>query len=214
MVVSPIQGHRVWARSYDRGPNPLLALEQRVLPPIHGSRVVDVGCGTGRWTARLGAIGVDLCEEMLCVGARKPDLRGRLLLAGAASLPLRSACSDVTLCSFVIGYIEDLAAAMAEMARITRPGGQVVISELHPAALAAGWTRSFRAVDGVVYKMDHRADAIETALWSARRCGLRLTYERAACFGEPERSIFEAAGKPFDTVALTPAVWVGAWTRP
>ena len=213
MVVSPLEGHRIWAPEYDRGLNPLLALEERVVPRFPASRIIDVACGTGRWTARLGAIGIDLCEEMLRQRSHNAALRGRFALADAAALPFASGVSDLTLCSFAIAYIQNLAAAVSEMARVTRPGGRVVISDLHPAAIAAGWTRSFRSA-GVLYELEHPPGAVEETLLAARRCGLELSLRREACFGEPERPIFEAAGKPLEQVAGTPAVWLAVWTKP
>jgi malonyl-CoA O-methyltransferase len=69
------EGYRLWAREYDRAPNPFLALERRflgaLLPPIHDKVVLDLGCGTGRWLkyfAEQGPrrlVGVDLSAEML-----------------------------------------------------------------------------------------------------------------------------------------------------
>lgn len=213
MVVSAIEGHRLWASTYDLGLNPLLALEERILPTIRASRVIDVACGTGRWTTRLNAFGVDRCEEMLRAGSRKPGMRGRLLLADASALPFASGISDLTLCSFGVGYIQNIEAAVGEMARITRPGGQVVISDLHPAAIAAGWTRSFRT-NGTVYEMEYRPTAVDEARHEAQRYGLKLMQHHDACFGEPERHIFDAAGKSLEDFGGTPAVWLDIWTKP
>ena len=136
-------------------------------------------------------------------------------MSDASALPFPSCVSDLTLCSFAAGYIRDLSAAIAEMARITRRGGQVIISDLHPAAIAAGWTRSFRASD-VVYEIEHASRSAEEILEDAFQCGLELEAQHSACFGEPERPIFEAAGKAeaFEELAKTPAVWIGVWTKP
>ena len=59
-----------WAEVYDTQPNPLLALEERVLgpmmPDVRGLDVLDAGCGTGRWLERLAdrsprsLLGVDI----------------------------------------------------------------------------------------------------------------------------------------------------------
>ena len=70
-----------WAPSYDTQPNPLLALEQRVLLPrlgdVRGLDVLDAGCGTGRWLGQLAGrsprslIGVDISPVMLGLAASK-----------------------------------------------------------------------------------------------------------------------------------------------
>jgi len=221
MLVSAREGHRIWAASYDSGLNPLLALQARLLPevigPVESRRVVDVACGTGRWAAYLlerGAdvIGVDFSDEML---NRAPArVRSRLVLADGASLPIASDTVDLTICCFAAAYFPDLERAVSEMARITRPGGRLVISDLHPAGVEAGWTRSFR-VDGAVYEMEHFRYSLEQIGRTVCRTGLASLSELHAAFGEPEREIFEAADKMaiFAAVSKVPALWIGSWRK-
>jgi ubiquinone/menaquinone biosynthesis C-methylase UbiE len=104
--------------------------------------------------------------------------------------------------------------AIAEMARVTNIGGRVIIADVHPAAIATGWTRSFRAA-GRVYEIEHFRYSVEDLMDSARRAGLRLAAEMHSHIGEPERSIFERSGKPerFFEVADIPAIWAGAWRK-
>ncbi len=224
MLVSAAEGYRLWAASYDRFPNPLLALERRVLWGILGSltgkRVVDVGCGTGRWTQELlrqGAdvIGADLSPEMLCEAARKPRLRGRLLRASAMALPIASKTADLTICSFVISYLANAVPAFVEMRRIAKPGGAIVVSDLHPVAVAAGWTRSFHH-ESVAYEVEHHSRSIDELRRLAADAGLHFDFQIAAHFEEEERAIFRAAGKEatFEKIAKIPAVCVTGWRRP
>ena len=71
--VSACEGYALWAETWDATPSPIVALEHRALLPwilpLHPQRAIDVGCGTGRWTARLSAIGVDASAAMLTVAA-------------------------------------------------------------------------------------------------------------------------------------------------
>jgi ubiquinone/menaquinone biosynthesis C-methylase UbiE len=77
----PAEAFDGWAASYDEQPNPLLALEQRVLLPrlgdVRGLDVLDAGCGTGRWLAQLAGrsarslAGVDISSVMLGLAASK-----------------------------------------------------------------------------------------------------------------------------------------------
>jgi malonyl-CoA O-methyltransferase len=214
--VTAIEGHRLWASSYDAGPNPLLALETRLLHVKLGSlrntRLLDVACGTGRWmhlARQQGAqvFGMDFCLEMLAEASRK-GLAGHLALADVTSIPLPDRTADLTLCSFALGYIASPRHALAEMARVTRPGGRVVVTDLHPSALAAGWTRSFRS-DGQVYQIDHHPHPPET--WASP--GLSLDWRLDAPFAEPEREIFRQAGKSFEELTRIPAVLAMCWTK-
>jgi ubiquinone/menaquinone biosynthesis C-methylase UbiE len=222
MLVSALEAHRIWAENYDTNPNPLLALERRVmsdlLTPTTAMRVVDVACGTGRWMtwfANTGAtvFGVEVCEEML--GQAPSNLHGSFALGCAEHLPISANTADLIVCSFAAGYFPRLEQAIAEMARITRSGGNVVIADLHPAGVAAGWTRSFRA-GGRVYEIEHCAYSLQDFIASADRAGLTLARQVHACFGEPERPVFEMAGRPerFEQVRNIPAIWAGRWRKP
>src|SRR5512146_2229382 len=146
--------YRLWAPTYDGEPNPLLALEERVLGPLllpaaAGRDAVDLGCGTGRWLERAlaagarNAIGLDQSPEMLARAAAKPGLAARLLQADCARLPLAASSADVLICSFVLGYVPDLENFVRQLARVARRGADLFISEFHPEAGARGWHRSF-----------------------------------------------------------------------
>lgn len=223
MLVPALEGHRIWSRTYDVDPNPLLALDMRLvaerLGPLRGARVVDVGCGTGRWTAYAcasGAMatGVDACEEMLRIAALKPAIAHRLILAEASNLPLRDEEADLTLCSFALSYFADPALALSEMNRITRPGGRLVVSDLHPAAQLAGWRRSFRS-DDQLYELEHFSHPIQFVKSVAARLSLQLDWEIGASFGQPEMLIFQRAGKEelFAEASRVSALSALGWTR-
>jgi malonyl-CoA O-methyltransferase len=224
MLISSYEGHRLWAPHYDTQVSPVLALEARVLsdllPPIASRCFVDVACGTGRWMAFLrqrGAtvFGVDLCPEMLAEARVKQQLRGRSILADAANLPFRTGVADVTLCSFAAGYLAHLHRTVFEMARVTKPGGRVIISDLHPAGVAAGWKRSFQ-ISTSVYELNHFAPSVDELLAAGKTAGLQLYLQIENCFGEIDRPQFRAAGREhiLRDLAGIPAVWIGIWKKP
>ena len=220
MLLPAVEGHRIWSRQYDAMPNPLLALEMRVLAvrlnPLDGIRFLDAGSGTGRWmiwASSNGArvFGFDLCREMILEAARKPALKGRLVVSDIRTIPVRDDAADLALCSFAMGYVASLREAFRELARVAR---RVVVSDIHPSALRRGWTRSFRAGDQV-YELENYCHAEKDIEDAARDSGLSLAWRTEAFFGDPERRIFESAGKAsaFDKVSRIPALLVNAWNR-
>ena len=223
MLVSAVEGHRLWAPVYDTNPNPVLALESRIvgtlLGPIPGRRFVDVACGTGRWTAYLQqrgglAFGADCCAEMLNEARSKAGLPGTLVLADAASLPFRSGAADVCICSFAAGYLPELNRVFAELARVTKKGGTVLVSDLHPEGIAKGWTRSFR-IEDTTYELRHFGPNVDSLLAAGRHANLTLQRQIDARFGLPEQNLFHQSGKDvsFAELSAIPAVWIGIWAN-
>jgi ubiquinone/menaquinone biosynthesis C-methylase UbiE len=223
MLVSAVEGHQLWAPHYDADSNPLLALETRVLrdllAPIRSRCFLDVACGTGRWMTYLAekgarVFGVDFCLAMLAESAKKPFMRGRSAQADAVRLPLAADIADTVLCSFAAGYLPNLKNAIGEMARTARPGGRVILSDLHPAGVAAGWTRSFR-LGGEVFEMRHFAPSVDEFRTAAQSAGLRSYMQIDAHFGEAERPYFLATGKKhlYLQLASVPAIWIGVWMK-
>jgi SAM-dependent methyltransferase len=217
--VSTGEGYRLWAATYDEDLNPLLALEKRalgpVLPDLRRKDGLDIGCGTGRWLGALveggarSAVGIDASLEMLRRAAAKPLLGNRLVQAHALALPLQAGSADVMVCSFAVGHIRDTRAFAGELARVARPGADLFVTDLHPAAQAQGWRCAFRC--------DDRTLEIETFVHNLR--DLRRSFESEGFnlvksgdfrFGESERPIFRAAGKDamFEAARVIPAVLV------
>jgi ubiquinone/menaquinone biosynthesis C-methylase UbiE len=113
-------------------------LELSVLEPfIDGRRVLEVGCGTGLILGPLSrraedAWGIDLSPGML----RAARGRGlQVVQASATQLPFADASFD-TVCSFkVLAHVPDIAGALSEIARVTRPGGAMVLEFYNPWSL-------------------------------------------------------------------------------
>ncbi len=99
-------------------------------------RVLDVGCGTGRWLRRysslgLDATGVDATPQMLRV-ARTRGTNSPLAAGEANHLPFREGefdvVSDVTVIQHIPAALQ--AQALLEMARVLKPGGRLILFEL------------------------------------------------------------------------------------
>ena len=104
---------------------------------------------------------------------------------------------------------------LAELARIVRPGGRLIVTDFHPDAHRHGWKRTFRN-NGRLYEIQQYPYTKERLIECARQSGLVLRELLEPCFEEPERPIFQRAGKPelFEQVRGIPAVLLAQWTRP
>jgi demethylmenaquinone methyltransferase/2-methoxy-6-polyprenyl-1,4-benzoquinol methylase len=118
------------------------------LPP--DSLVLDVACGTGDLTrlalrAHYRVIGADLSAGMLAANRTGAPL----LQADCSQLPFPDASFDGLLCGYGLRNFTDLPAALAETARVLRPGGRLALLEVdapHSAFLRSGYDVWFTKV--------------------------------------------------------------------
>jgi ubiquinone/menaquinone biosynthesis C-methylase UbiE len=218
-LVPSAEGYARWALLYDQIPNPLLAREERhLLPLLTGLRnrsILDLACGTGRWLERLTgraggwAVGVDCSIEMLRVAAKKDAISGCLTRSGCASLPFRSGVFDLAICSFSLGHILDLRSTVRELGRVTKPGADIFVSDLHPEAYARGWRVGFRDQSTAV-QIETIPRTTEQIVHAFCSVGFELLTLQDLRLGDPERHIFEIAGKAesFQGACEIPAVLV------
>jgi demethylmenaquinone methyltransferase / 2-methoxy-6-polyprenyl-1,4-benzoquinol methylase len=103
------------------------------LPP-GGGQVLDVATGTGLVAAELlrqgfGVTGVDQSPEMLAVAHRRFGGEIQLITASAETLPIASGSFDHLTFTYLLRYVADPGATLAELARVVRPGGVVTSLE-------------------------------------------------------------------------------------
>ncbi len=99
-----------------------------------GQLVLDLAAGTGtssRAFIRAGArcVACDFSFGMLSVGARRPAAGLGFVAGDALALPFKSGTFDVVTISFGLRNVADTDQALAELLRVTRPGGRLVICE-------------------------------------------------------------------------------------
>ncbi|MGH9378584.1 MAG: class I SAM-dependent methyltransferase [Terriglobia bacterium] len=213
------EGYDLWAKTYDHDPNPLIALEERILrallPSVEGKHVLDIACGTGRWLEKIlrqgarSGMGVDLSSAMLATAAAKPALRGRLVRAECVELPFCSSITDLLVCSFALDHIRELGPFAREMSRVAKQRADIYLTSLHPAAYAKGWQTGFRHL-GEAIEIDafpHTPGEIREAF---RPEQFELVRYLEPVFGEQERPIFAKAGRgaSFDSACQQPAVLI------
>ncbi len=110
-------------------------------------RVLDVAAGTGdlsaAWLADREGVEVlatDFVAEMCVAGAAKLEGAGGLrgyAVADALALPIPDGAFDGVMAAFGVRNFENLAAGLSEMARVLRPGGELIVLEFFPARNAA-----------------------------------------------------------------------------
>jgi malonyl-CoA O-methyltransferase len=213
-LLAPAQAYALWAASYPaHAHNPVMLAEERAMlglmpAGLGGQVVLDAGCGSGRYVLHALArgatrvIGVDLSPEMLEraraeLAMRAHDGDVELVQGSLAALPVASQAADLTVCGLVVGHLERLDAALVELHRVTRPGGTVLCSDVHPIGHALGWTRDFKA-GGQRYAARHTRHLYSHWHDACARIGLRIEQVREPMLDPADIP----AGAHFDPRAL------------
>jgi demethylmenaquinone methyltransferase/2-methoxy-6-polyprenyl-1,4-benzoquinol methylase len=107
-----------------------------------GDTVLDVACGTGAVAIELArrhgcrVVGIDQSADMLAAGRRRVEragLAGRIRLeeGRAEELPYEEGSFDALTFTYLLRYVDDPGAVLAELVRVVRPGGTVAMLEFH-----------------------------------------------------------------------------------
>lgn len=132
--------YRRQARYYDRIFGPIFepgrkkALE--MMQPLNGKRVLEVGVGTGislpQYPQDCEIVGIDVSREMLDIAERRRREEGlenveALLEMDAENLSFREDSFDLVIAMYVASVVPNPDQLMAEMARVCRPGGRILV---------------------------------------------------------------------------------------
>ena len=177
----------------------------RALAAEPWSRLLDVGCGTGRLAARLARahpeariVGCDFSAGMLEHAAERLQASARVALVrgDATRLPFADGAFDAAVSTEAFHWFPDQDAALVEPRRVLRPGGRLLLALVSPP---------LEIVSDVV---EVGMRLVGQPLWWTSLGKLRAQVERAGFRVERQRRIFRISGfllPPALTVARRPA---------
>jgi ubiquinone/menaquinone biosynthesis C-methylase UbiE len=209
-------GYAAWAPKYDSMENALIRAEQPVvegltrrLPP--SQRILDAACGTGRHSKHLAVAGhdvtgVDASPEMLALA--RESVPGATFVEGdLCNLDFADDGFDAVVCSLALTHVRDLTEPIAEFGRVVRPGGRVILSDIHPMnvmLLGQGFFPdehgNFAFVRNFVHPVSSYVDAFTKAGLVIRGCVEPVADARGAGPASdfiPEAAEQAVAGLPF-----------------
>jgi len=135
-------GYDHWAATYDDH-DPSTWLDEPFLldhlKPFPGCRILDLGCGTGRYLRRLDPClyritAVDLSRGMLNRARRITESREAILWvqASVTCLPFQSCLFDRVMSGLVLDHIERPKRLFAQIAAVLKPLGRAIVTAVHP----------------------------------------------------------------------------------
>lgn len=136
-------------------------------------RIVDIGCGTGQFSASLAdhfdadVIAFDPSQRMLTAARRKEMPRVCYTCAAGEALPLRDGCIDMAFMSMVFHHFEDPARAVQECRRVLGPAGVVCLRTATTDRInECPYVRFFRRSGAILGEL-HRSEAFTRSTFAA-----------------------------------------------
>jgi SAM-dependent methyltransferase len=124
-------------------------LELLQLIPLQGQLILDAGCGPGTYGIMLAGdgnqvIGVEISPESTAVAkerATKKGVRFSPMVGDLERLPFKDNSFDTCFCGWALHHFPDISAAVAELARVLKPGGRIALAEPNESNLAVRFSR-------------------------------------------------------------------------
>ncbi|HEY2679205.1 MAG TPA: class I SAM-dependent methyltransferase [Steroidobacteraceae bacterium] len=211
---STLQAYERWAPEYPPvAHNPLMRAEQcsmlQVWPNMEGSVVLDLACGSGRYSRLLKqanaaqVVALDFCVPMLEQVATADRVRGSMM-----QLPFRPAVFDAVISGLAVGHATDIHEWMSEVARVLRPEGTLVYSDFHSEAIRAGMTRSFKDAADVTWTVPHQIHDLSCQKEAMSTAGLTVDTVRELRMGMELNERFPGSEKVYRQWYGVPVVLV------
>src|SRR5215469_682923 len=207
----------------------LFATDEPVVAEYLASRepgvALDAACGTGRFAEFLAkrghqVIGIDSSPDMLA-HARQRVSGGEFHLAELDRLPLQDDCVDVIVCALALVHVPRLRPVLAAFARVLRPGGDLVISDIHHEYVTRGSVIKRRGLAGeprIAPTYRHKlGDYLRAALslgLQVRRCEEPVAVGTGAPLPVSATEIGDWQYWPWSLLSYLPAAWRAAGGGP
>lgn len=175
------QAYNHWARSYDTDENKTRDLEgaagRQVLAGADFTRVLEVGCGTGKNTVWLAGkakalTAVDFSEEMMKLARQKVSHPHVQFRQADITQPWHFGRATLITCSLVLEHIQDLDFIFGQVAHSLEPGGLFYMCELHPYKQLQGSRARFERGEQLV-QLEYFVHHISEFYAAAQKQGLR-----------------------------------------
>ena len=171
------------------------AFVRDTVQPRAGRRILDVGCGIGTAEVTLGRlaltqvtlVGVDRVADRVreaLAAVRSHNIRASFAAADACALPFADETFDSSFCVALLQHIADVAQAVREITRVTRPGGRIVAVEPDNSARyfyssSAAGMRAYELAGQFFTGLSERGDATDPAVGPKlpalfANCGIQL----------------------------------------
>jgi len=205
---NPDAAYDLWAADYDSQPdNMMLAWDEEIFSELIETMnlkdkiIADIGCGTGRHWRKIfdqepkRLIGFDVSEGMLKMLKEKFPMAETHHLKNDQLKELENESCDIIFSTLTIAHIENAEKALQEWNRILRSGGEIIITDFHPTALAKGAKRTFYhngktiAVKNYVHSIDKLKGIARQLHWEVLRLIEKSIEESARPFYEKQNAL-------------------------
>jgi ubiquinone/menaquinone biosynthesis C-methylase UbiE len=150
------KGYQEWSKTYDSTPNLLINVEhkavEKLLQDIPKGKALDVACGTGRYCKFLKKIGyevtgIDISIDMLNKAkANVPNVN--FVRDNFEKMKFPDSSFDLSLSALALTHSKKLDNVIKEIARVTKKGGFIILSDIHPWATLLGGQAYFYDTNG------------------------------------------------------------------
>jgi ubiquinone/menaquinone biosynthesis C-methylase UbiE len=204
----PGKAYDLWSSAYDSQPgNLMLDLDEVVFNNLmagtstSGKVIADIGCGTGRHWKKIFAqhparlIGYDVSVGMLNKLKEKFSTAETFLSEGDIFPELADSSCDIIISTLTVAHIENIEKALQEWNRVLKPGGEIIITDYHPAALAKGGKRTFRhegktvAVKNYIHPIERIRMLAKQLDWAEMRFAERIIDDSVKGYYETQKAL-------------------------